>query len=210
MMAFHPLGILDFDNVTDKQIIEKSILRMEKNGTSEWCGYSFSWLANMYARMHRGEDAARVLRIFSTCFCSPNSFHLNGDQCKAGYSSMTYDPFTLEGNFAFASGVQEMLIQSHGGIIRIFPAVPDKWKDISFENLRTEGAFLVSAAKKEGMIDSFTITAPEGGTAHIRLPFPTFFIGSSEKVINMSSSGNKELVLKFEKGGHAVIRNGYE
>jgi alpha-L-fucosidase 2 len=210
LMAFHPLGLLNYDNKADNKIIENSMLRLEKNGTLQWCGYSFSWQANMYARMYRGEDAARVLRVFSTCFCSPNSFHLNGDQCKAGYSSMTYDPFTLEGNFAFASGLQEMLIQSHNGLIRIFPAVPADWKNISFENLRTEGAFLISAIKKDGMIDSFTITAPEGGTARIRLPFPTFFIGSSEKMENIASSDNKELLLTFGKGGKAVIRNGYE
>ena len=210
IMAFHPLGLLDFNNSQDKQIIENSILRMEKNGTSQWCGYSFSWLANIYARMYRGEDAARVLRTFSSCFCSPNSFHLNGDQCKAGHSSFTYDPFTLEGNFAFASGIQEMLIHSHNGIIRIFPAIPSDWKNISFENLRTEGSFLISAKKENGVLDSFTINAPEGGIARIKLPFPTFFIGSSEKMERMESANRQELVLKFEKGGKAVIRNGYE
>jgi alpha-L-fucosidase 2 len=209
-MAFHPLGLLDFDNPDDKQIIESSILRMEKNGSSQWCGYSFSWLANIYARMYRGDEAAKVLKIFSSCFCSPNSFHLNGDQCKAGHSSFTYDPFTLEGNFAFASGVQEMLLQSHNGIIRIFPAIPEDWKNISFENLRTEGAFLVSAQKENGILDSFTINAPEGGIARIRLPFPTFFIGKSEKMEQLVTNNSKELVLKFEKGGNAVIRNGYE
>jgi alpha-L-fucosidase 2 len=135
---------------------------------------------------------------------------LNGDQCKAGYSSFTYDPFTLEGNFAFASAIQEMLLQSHNGIIKVFPAVPDEWKNISFENLKAEGAFLVSARKEAGIMDSFTISAPEGGIARIRLPFPTYFIGSSEKMEQLSTANNKELMLKFEKGGKAVIRNGYE
>ena len=138
LMAFHPLGMLNFDADTDKLMIENSIKRLEKNGTSQWCGYSFSWLANMYSRMYRGEDAAKTLNIFASCFCSPNSFHLNGDQCKAGYSNFTYDPFTLEGNFAFASAIQEMLLQSHNGLIRIFPAVPQAWNDISFTDLRTQ------------------------------------------------------------------------
>ncbi|MEI6750220.1 MAG: glycoside hydrolase family 95-like protein [Bacteroidota bacterium] len=210
LMAFHPLGLLDYDVEKDKQIIVNSMTRLEKNGTSQWCGYSFSWLANMYARMYRGDSAAKVLQIFASCFCSPNSFHLNGDQCKAGHSSFTYDPFTLEGNFAFASAIQEMLIQSHNGIIRIFPAIPSGWKNISFENLRTEGAFLLSAKKENDILDSFTITAPEGGIARIQLPFRTFFIGNSGKMERLESTNNKELVLKFEKGGKAVIQNGYE
>ncbi|MEI6062796.1 MAG: glycoside hydrolase family 95-like protein [Bacteroidota bacterium] len=210
LMAFHPLGLLDYEKASDRQIIENSILRLEKNGTSQWCGYSFSWLANIYAREYRGDDAARVLRIFASCFCSPNSFHLNGDQCKVGYSSFTYDPFTLEGNFAFAAGIQEMLIQSHNGIIRIFPSVPEAWKDASFENLRTEGAFLVSANKKDGMVNSFTITATKAGTARIKLPFPTFYIAGSDKMERLESPDNKELLLRFEEGGKAVINNGFE
>ncbi|MFZ4547993.1 MAG: glycosyl hydrolase family 95 catalytic domain-containing protein [Bacteroidales bacterium] len=210
LMAFHPLGLLDYNSNTDKEIINQSIARLEKNGTSQWCGYSFSWLANIYARMYRGDDAVRALQTFASCFCSPNSFHLNGDQCKAGHSSYTYDPFTLEGNFAFAAGVQEMLLQSHNGLIRIFPAVPAEWKNISFRNLRAEGAFLISASKENGVIDSFTIHSIEGGIAEIQLPFPTFYIGSSEKMQRMESNDRKKIVLKFEKGGKAVIRNGYE
>lgn len=210
LMAFHPLGLLDFDNAEDKQIIEASIQLLQKNGTSQWCGYSFSWLANMYARMYQGDSAAKVLRIFSSCFCSPNSFHLNGDQCKAGYSNFTYDPFTLEGNFAFASGIQEMLLQSHNGIIKIFPAVPSDWKDVSFENLRAEGAFLISARKEKGITDVFSIIATQGGTARIKLPFLTFSIESSEKMEILKPSDNEKMILRFQKGGKVVIRNRYE
>jgi alpha-L-fucosidase 2 len=50
---------------------------------------------------------------------------------------MTYRPFTLEGNFAFASAIQEMLIQSHTGVVKLFPAIPSDWKDVSFNTLRT-------------------------------------------------------------------------
>jgi hypothetical protein len=102
------------------------------------------------------------------------------------------------------------LLQSHNGVIRIFPAVPAEWKELSFNNLRTEGAFLISAAKENGIIDSFTIIAPEGGTAQIQLPFPTFFIGGSEKMERLESTDRKTIVLKFEKGGKAVVKNGYE
>ena len=43
-----------------------------------------------------------------------------------------------------------MLIQSWGRKIRIFPAIPDSWDDAVFHNLRAEGAFLVSAVRKNG------------------------------------------------------------
>ena len=84
---------------------------------------------------------------------------------------MTYRPFTLEGNFAFAAGIQEMLIQSHTGVVLIFPAIPDKWKDVSFNKLRTEGAFLVSSVMKAGVVTEVNILSEKGGELELQNPF---------------------------------------
>ena len=46
--------------------------------------------------------------------------------------------------------LQDMLLQSWGENIRVFEGVPGKWKDAVFQNLRAEGAFLVSAVRKNG------------------------------------------------------------
>jgi alpha-L-fucosidase 2 len=172
LMGFHPLGTVDYSNgEADQKIIQNTLANLEKHGSDWWTGYSFSWLGNMYARAFDGENAARVLRTFAECFCLKNSFHVNGDQCKAGHSKFTYRPFTLEGNFAFASGIQEMLIQSHTGVIKLFPAVPADWKDAKFEKLRTYGAFLVSAEMEEGVVSEVEITSEKGGELILKNPF---------------------------------------
>jgi len=56
-----------------------------------------------------------------------------------------------------------MLIQIHTGIIRAFPAMPSSWKDVSFEQLRTEGAFLISAERKNGRVKHIEIISEKGG-----------------------------------------------
>jgi hypothetical protein len=76
------------------------------------------------------------------------SFHVNGEQHNLGFTNFKYWPFMLMGNFAFASRIQEMLIQSHTCFVEVFPAIPDTWLDASFERLRTAGAFLVSAKRE--------------------------------------------------------------
>jgi alpha-L-fucosidase 2 len=171
-MAYHPLGLIDIHNgEAEKAIILNTLKNLEVQGTLEWTGYSFSWQGNLYARALQGEKAARALRLFAECFCLKNSFHVNGDQCKAGHSNFTYRPFTLEGNFAFASGIQEMLLQSHTGIIRIFPAIPAGWEDAGFENLRARGAFLVSATMEGGKVTECVIHSEKGGTFKMLDPF---------------------------------------
>jgi alpha-L-fucosidase 2 len=172
LMAFHPLGLIDFSNgEEDKEIIRNTMNNLAKVGPDYWTGYSYSWQANLYARAFEGEKAAEALRIFAECFCLKNSFHVNGDQCKAGYSKMTYKPFTLEGNFAFASAVQEMLIQSHTGVVKLFPAIPDDWQEVSFSTLRTYGAFLFSANMENGEVNKVEITSEKGGEIVLENPF---------------------------------------
>ena len=115
--------------------------------------------------------AQKALEIFAAAFCLRSSFHCNGDQSGRGYSRYTYRPFTLEGNFAAAAGVQEMLLQSYSGTIRIFPAVPTAWRDVSFKTLRAEGAFLVSAERVDGRTVRIEIRAEKGGECRLENPF---------------------------------------
>jgi alpha-L-fucosidase 2 len=173
LVAIHPLGLVDAANgENDRRVIESSLAELDRLGTSQWVGYSFSWLAALRARAGDGAGAAEALRIFAGAFCSPNTFHLNGDQTASGYSNYTYRPFTLEGNFAFAAGAMEMLLQSHNGLIRVFPAVPEDWKDVSFESFRASGAFVVSAFRQDGDVGRIRIHAEKGGELRILDPWP--------------------------------------
>ena len=150
-----------------------------------WVGYSFSWQGNMYARMRNGQKAAETLRKFASCFTLPNSFHVNGDQCEGKLSSYRYRPFTLEGNFAFASAIQEMLLQSHDGMIEIFPAIPEAWRDVSFNQLRAEGAFVISARKENGKVKTITILSEQGGELKVKNIFEGLSTGSDPyKLVN--------------------------
>lgn len=172
LMAIHPLGLIRWeDGETAQRKITAALAELDRLGPDYWCGYSYSWLGNMAARGRDGERAERALEIFSAAFCLRNSFHCNGDQTGKGYSKFTYRPFTLEGNFAAAAGIQEMLLQSYSGSIRIFPAVPAAWADVSFDTLRAEGAFLVSARREGGKTTWVRITAERGGTCRLISPF---------------------------------------
>ena len=67
-----------------------------------------------------------------------------------------------------------MLLQSHAGYLEIFPAIPGSWKDVSFKTMRAEGAFLVSAEKKNGKVEMLSILSEKGGSLKIKSPFKKF------------------------------------
>jgi alpha-L-fucosidase 2 len=172
LMAIYPLGIVDWGNGdADRRTIQSSIAELKRLGPDWWCGYSYSWFGCLAACARDGETAAEALRTFATCFCLPNSFHVNGDQSGTGKSRMTYRPFTLEGNFAFAQGIHQMLLQNNNRVIRIFPAVPEGWGNISFSHLRAEGAFLISARKEKGKTVEVDVYPEQGGLLRLENPF---------------------------------------
>lgn len=168
LMAMHPLGLVDVD--TDRKTVEASLAELDAKGTQRWTGYSFSWFGAMAARARDAARAEKALEIFSTAFTLRNSFHVNGDQSGKGYSKYRYRPFTLEGNFAAAAAIQEMLLQSHRGVVEVFPAVPAGWGRAEFATLRAEGAFLVSAAMEGGRVTRLEVVSERGGRLRVRLP----------------------------------------
>ncbi len=207
MMAIHPLGLINWENGTKEQeIIHNTTSLLDSIGPDYWCGYSYAWESNIKARAKDGEGAAKALEIFAKAFCSSNSFHLNGDQTKSGLSKYTYRPFTLEGNFAFAAGLQEMLLQSYAGYIEVFPAIPSSWKNISFNSLRAEGAFLVNASMENGIVKTITINAEKGRETIIKIPSRDLKIKSK---VGITIIDEKEGFIKavFKPGAVLELRN---
>lgn len=206
-MAIHPLGLIKYEDGPQAQkIINNTIQVLDSVGPAYWCGYSYAWLANIKARAKDGAGAANDLSIFAKAFCLPNSFHANGDQTKSGYSNFTYRPFTLEGNFAFASGLQEMLLQSYAGFIDIMPAIPKHWDNVSFKNLRAEGAFLVTAQKRNGKVDEVKIVAEKGGIATLKLPFANAVVGTRKGIV-LSEMKAGFATLTCQTGGYIILKN---
>jgi alpha-L-fucosidase 2 len=207
LMAIHPLGLIRWeDGDKSRSIINHSLRLLDEVGPGNWCGYSYAWEGNLKARAKDGAGAARALEIFAKAFCSPNSFHLNGDQTKSGYSSFQYKPFTLEGNFAFAAGIQEMLLQSYAGFIEIMPAIPDHWKDVSFNSLRTEGAFLVDAEKKNGKLAYVKINATVDGPLTIKMPTGNWSY-KSDSPATVIKNDHGMLKASMKKGSTVILES---
>ena len=168
-MSIHPLGLLNAEGA-DSLTVRATLREISSHGTSQWTGYSFSWFAAMLARSNQADSSLRYLSDYLK-FTLRNGFHANGDQSRSGLSSMTYRPFTLEGNFLAMDAVQEMLLRSAFGEVVVFPATPARWQDASFRDLRAEGGWKVSAVRQGGRTVSVRVAAGPGGELRLRDPF---------------------------------------
>lgn len=169
-MAIHPLRILPYEGEEKKQIIDATILDLERLGTGYWVGFSYAWMAELYAIQRNGNGAAQYLELFWKNYCSPNGFHLNSDYKKRGTSCWHTRPFTLEANFGAADALQEMLLQSENNVLRLFPAVPEEWLEetVSFYQFRAEKGLLVSAILEQGKVTLLSLKPEHTGKVYIK------------------------------------------
>ncbi|SMD43654.1 hypothetical protein SAMN00777080_2260 [Aquiflexum balticum DSM 16537] len=92
----------------------------------------------------------------------------------------------LEPHSIYGAAINEMLLQSNEGKIRVFPALPDNWAT-SF-TLLARGAFVVSSEiGKDGAIPGIYIESQKGNICRIVNPWS----GSDVTVLSMSEKGKK-------------------
>ncbi|MDR2761742.1 MAG: hypothetical protein LBB88_03975 [Planctomycetaceae bacterium] len=185
-----PLRILSTEQPENKEIVEKSMghwLTVEKS--REIFGWSFAAAAAIYSTLGDGENALRCLRGHhnSKRFVMPNAQYIEGSP-------------VVECGLVAVQSLQEMLLQSWGEVIRIFPAVSAEWKDVVFRDFRAEGAFLVTAIRKDGKTSWIRIKSLAGEPCKVKPNFVGEFKLSDKSIsIKEISSGVFELGLKKDQ-----------
>ena len=71
----------------------------------------------------------------------------------------------------FALMLNEMLLQSYDGVLRIFPAAPDSDESLRFHSLRAQGGFLVSAERRKNLTQYVIVQSLCGNKLVMRNPF---------------------------------------
>ena len=117
---------------------------------------SVMMLAGAHARLSLPDTYEWITKAFRERQFPGGFLMLQGD----GYGNDTRGNYSEQ--MAAAGIVSELLLQSIGDIIRVFPAWP-KEKDAQFTNLRAQGGFLVTAEQKEGKVVRLEITSTVGG-----------------------------------------------
>jgi alpha-L-fucosidase 2 len=207
LIPIHPLGILNIEGgEEDRRIIYRSIETLLLRGTGEWAGWSFPWMSIIASRVKMPNMAWHMLQTYFY-FIKPNTFHMNGDYRRFGACAYAYQAMTLEAGFCAATAIMEMLLQSWGGRIRVFPTIPEFWKDAYFHRLRAEGAFLVTSKLKDRIVEYVIIESEAGNVCEVANPFNE----AEVSIIDMKTGKERILsggILKFEteKGGAYLLK----
>lgn len=140
LLLVHPLHVMDANDPANHDLLYKSIHHwLTVGGGGGVFGWSQAAAASLYAALGDGDKAIASIHkhMRDKRFVRPNTMYIEGSP-------------VIECSIILARSLQDMLIQSHSNLIRIFPAVPAAWSNAVFHNLSAEGAFLVSAERRDG------------------------------------------------------------
>lgn len=149
LLMIYPLYMVNWEQLQNRNLITKSIDNwMRLKGALQ--GYSFTGSSSMYSSMGDGERAVMQLQSLLSKYIKPNTLYAETGP-------------VIETPLAAVASLHDLYLQSWGNKIRVFYAVPPSWKKAAFINLRTEGAFLVSATRSEGKTVFIQIESEAGG-----------------------------------------------
>ena len=151
-MPIYPLGEIGLDSSEEWLKIGKESYKYMHT----W----HVWKACVAARLGMGDEALKQLYEFVD-HIRPNGLHV-----------LYENIYQIDANGGFAAAINEMLLQSHNEVIRVFPAIPQKWHDVKFADLRAQGAFLVSSEIENGVVKYVLVKSLAGGTCRIVNPWP--------------------------------------
>lgn len=174
------------------------------NGLGYVDRWSYYAASSMYSSMGDGTKALESLLMHLTPPPRPPGAPRRGFTSNGAY---------LEGDHVFEAGVsgmasvQNMLLQSWGGKIRVFRAIPKEWTDVVFHDLRAEGAFLVSGGWKSGRTDWIRVKSLAGEPCRVQTDLAdSFVLSSAQPGVTAKKIGPELLEINLPKDGEVLLR----
>jgi len=179
--------------------------------------FSYVCPALVYARAGEGDAAYRCLCLLLKGFYMDNMLTSMGDWRQQGLgrrrqTGRASHILQAEAGPATAAAVAEMLLQSHGGLIRILPALPSAWPDGQVKGLCARGAMEVDIHWRGSQIEQVRILSRKGARCRVRfcrpVAGPIRAADGSGRPVAADFEESGTLAFDTEPGGQYVLRPG--
>ena len=147
-----------------KTIVAESLQHWTHRGAGEWAGWSIPWASMLCSRCGLPDAALLWLRWWDYSFTNEGYGTLHNADfpgCSAWNDGALFHPdfekqqpyiwevMQMDAGLAAVWAICEMLVQCAGDEVRVISRWPKRWRDFSFDRIRTEGAFLVGATVRD-------------------------------------------------------------
>ncbi len=132
----------------------------------EGTGWSLAWKINFWARFLDGNHAWNMVQMLLRPIVQTGTKMSGGGSYPNLFDA--HPPFQIDGNFGGASGIIEMLMQSHLNGIDILPALPSALPEGQIQGLRARGGFDLDFEWESGQLVKLKVLSIAGSPLILR------------------------------------------
>lgn len=168
LFALYPGEGMNVDSTPELAAAARTTLERRLANGGGHTGWSRAWIINFWARLLDADKAYENVRAMLHHSTLPNLFD-------------NHPPFQIDGNFGGTAGIAEMLLQSHAGLIRLLPALPNSWSDGEVRGLRARGGFTLNFTWTKGQVTEVVVSCSVSGPCRLQAPGldPVSFTGEA-------------------------------
>jgi hypothetical protein len=193
LLMIYPIYDINWDQAENRPLIQKS-LNQWKNNNEAWRGYSYTGSGSIYAMMGEGDSTWKLLNemMKGRFSIKPNTMYLEAGP-------------VIETPLSAVTTMNEMLLQSWGSVIRVFPAIPVSWKESSFDKLLAKGGFEVSAVRKNGQTQFIKIKSLAGQPCQIKTGLAGDIKIAGKRKFNITKKKDGLISVDLKKGEEVIL-----
>jgi len=199
LAGVYPFDVLSPEDPVWQPIIARSVDHWVAGGMGLWSGWSMPWAAMLHARFGNPDATALIIDIWERLFTNEGHGTLHDVAFRGislmgqpGMQARPREIMQMDAGMAITAAIMDALVHVRAGVVHLFPGIPDRWADCSFDGLYVEGGFRISARRETGKLSELTITANQAGHIVMKNPWePT----AAEPLLTWSFAAGESRVL---------------
>ncbi len=182
LIGLYPGDLISADNDMYKNAAEYS-LKKRGNKTTGW---AMAHRLNAWARLNNSKESYILVQKIIKDATLKNLWN-------------SHPPFQIDGNFGFTSGINEMLVQSNQGYIKMLPALPHAWGHGSINGIVARDGIIIDIVWGDMKVDKLNIKTSLNKKIIIDI---SSFRNKTVTIQNINSNANIEYV---EENGKIIF-----
>lgn len=150
----------------ESEEVDQAVEHWIWRGAGQWSEWCYPWAMILQSRWGMREAPSVLLEVWKRLFLNESlatvylpkfrgiSSHRRADALKP---KETNEVMQLDGTMAAATALLELTIHERGGVIELFPGIPEIWPDVEFVGVHLPGGLVASGVRRNGSLRSFRL-----------------------------------------------------